>query len=238
MDAADTVGDMEKTAGNVRALNFPEEEIRCRARIYYERHWPAGDAAGASAFPAELSGLLGVFPPIFCGEDAVAADGTLIHAGPLFKKLGKRVKRVFLYLVTAGESAEKKTSAFNKLAADLWGVSLVDGGRELVREDICAEVEREFPGCLGNDLFLSPMLCPGFFGMEILETKRIHEALGGDAIGVRMLESGAMLPPNSVSGMVFLVEGPANWPELPCKSCLGNARGCVHCMWNGAKGED
>ena len=141
----------------------------------------------------------------------------------------EKVKGVYIYMVTAGEcyfSSEENIMDF--LYADIWGTNYVDAVTDLLVEQLQEDIRQRF----GEDsgYWLTPEFGPGYFGMSVRMTHSFYRALDGSRLGIRVKESGLMIPQKSVAGMFFVMEGEDLAVEPECLRCDGNKKGCRFCV--------
>lgn len=135
---------------------------------------------------------------------------------------------IYFYIITAGEcnfSSEENIMDF--LYADIWGTSYVDAGVELL--------EKKLKEDLDKDKYLSVCFGPGYFGMPVIETKNFFEILDGDEIGVKVKDSGLMIPQKTCSGLYLVLNNNDIVFEKDCMKCHGNKSGCQFCRTKQSK---
>jgi hypothetical protein len=92
------------------------------------------------------------------------------------------IKKVFFYIVTVGEcTSDQNDDIMTQLYADIWGTAYTEAARDYVKNRILSDLIREFPGQLGNGLFLSETFGPGFYGMDVLQSIDLFTLLEGGA---------------------------------------------------------
>jgi hypothetical protein len=144
-------------------------------------------------------------------DDGVIVSGTLFKSKVLRKHLDK-VERVFLYVVTIGDSLEKRASTWDdfleRYILDVIGNAAVSKARTHLRKYL-----KKTYGLDG----LSTM-SPGQIKDWPIEAQRPLFKLLGDtesSIGVRLEASLYMSPPKSLSGLYF----PTEIPFFACQLC-------------------
>lgn len=169
----------------------------------------------------------------FCGAD-VFKDNKIEIGGqsltfPYLTRISpESVSGIYFYILTVGEclfSSEENIMDF--LYADIWGTSYVDASMELVREKITDDIKENLAPA--EELCLSEEFGPGYFGMEVSDSKKIMKALGGEEIGVKVKDSGLMIPQKSCAGFFFVCKAPGLKTEKSCIKCRGNSKGCEFC---------
>lgn len=145
------------------------------------------------------------------------------------------VEGMYLYMLTSGEclfSSEEQIMDF--LYADIWGTNYVDAGIDAFKEDYILPDMAERFSKPGKPVFLSEEFGPGYFGMPVIETKKFVSLLDSDAIGVRVKESGLMIPQKSCAGLFLVYNRDDLKAEPGCVKCLGNSQGCAFCSFRTA----
>ena len=141
----------------------------------------------------------------------------------------EKVKGIYIYMVTAGEcyfSSEENIMDF--LYADIWGTNYVDAVTDLLSARLQKDIRERFGSDSGY--WLTPEFGPGYFGMSVRMTHRFYNILDGSKLGIRVKESGLMIPQKSVAGLFFVLEGDNLIVEPECLRCDGNKKGCNFCV--------
>jgi len=229
---------------NNMRINIKEEEARGLAEEYYvricgldlekEKHrrmyqesrqvWEQG-IQGIS-----IDALVASFgPDAFRGGKVVAGDMEL-HCNAFAQIPDANVRGVYLYMITAGECrCGHDEPITRRLFADIWGTSYVDAGRDLLNERIRQWAEEDLRADPSGGRYLSNCFGPGFYGMDLVETRNLYRILNGDEIGVKVMDSGIMLPLKTCAGLYLVVEDPDKLPAAECQACIGNPSGCKFC---------
>ncbi len=137
------------------------------------------------------------------------------------------VEGIYIYMLTAGECLfESEDKIMEFLFADIWGTSYVDAGTEALKEDyIIPDMKKR---CKDKKIHLSKEFGPGYFGMFVGQTKEFEKILENEKIGVKVKDSGMMIPQKSCAGIYFCLNNKiADEPE--CAKCMGNPAGCNFC---------
>ena len=92
------------------------------------------------------------------------------------------------------------------------------------------KVETDMKETFGDEkVYLSCEFGPGYFGMPVSESKSIMKIIDGEQIGIRVKESGLIIPQKSCMGFFFVYNQPGIEAEVECMKCRGNSRGCEFC---------
>jgi hypothetical protein len=235
-------------AGGLRGaehFSIPEEEVFPLAERFFLR------AAGfdlstekhrrmyADALAVRDKGIGGVrvegftaeySPEVYDGK-AVAIGGERVPATVFGRFPRETVKRVILYVITAGEcSCGEDEGIMSQLYAHLWGTAYVDAGRVILEGGIKERVLSRLKGEGVSGPCLSPAFSPGFYGMDNRDNRVIVELLGAGEIGVSCVSSGVMLPVKTCSGVFLVTDGSVDFPGEECLVCSGNRTSCSQCM--------
>lgn len=177
-------------------------------------------------------------------DSAVFQDYKVVIEGivfecPAFKKIDSDcIKKIYTYMLTIGECVYGDEDDITKqVFSDIWGTAYTDSARDLLEECIKKELEKEFAGQLGKALFLSEAFGPGFYGMDVIQTKDLFRILDAERIGIQVKDSGIMLPLKSCSGLYFAVTNAENLPHPNCRECIGNSMGCSFCKFRPERGK-
>ncbi|HZK02755.1 MAG TPA: hypothetical protein VFC96_07830 [Anaerovoracaceae bacterium] len=178
----------------------------------------------------QLSALISSFGPEVFSNRKIVYEGNEIYCEAFNRIPKENVKKVYLYIITAGECTFDPDDAIIKqLYADIWGTVYVDVGRDLLERVIEVDAENSLRDTPGGGGFLSTPISPGFFGMRTEESKNINAILSGEEIGISVRDNGIMLPLKTCSGLYLVVDDPDEMPEPECKDCIGSAGGCSLC---------
>lgn len=177
----------------------------------------------------KINALVSFYGPEVCKQNGIIKVGDAEITCNFFEQIpAECVEGVYFYMLTAGEcyfSSEENIMDF--LYADIWGTNYVDAGIELLTEEwIKADMAERFKG---KELYLSEEFGPGYFGMPVIETKKFFQFLDGSQIGVRVKESGLMIPQKTCAGLYIVLNTPKIKAEPECMKCHGNAAGCNFC---------
>lgn len=225
-------------------ITFSEEEARSLAERYYikfcgldfekEKHRrmyrEAMDVRSNGIQGIKIQARISSFGSEAFKGHKVTACGFELECRAFEQIPDKNVKGGYLYMITAGECSCGQDEAMTRqLFADLWGTAYIDAGRDLLGAMIHEMAEEELRAGPGGGGYLSGSFGPGFYGMELVESINIERILNGSDIGVKVLESGIMLPMKTCSGLYLVVDDPDQLPAFECEACIGNPGGCEFC---------
>ncbi len=147
-----------------------------------------------------------------------------------FERVGlDNVNGAYFYLITAGEAQTDSEQVIHQLYGDIWGTSLVDAAREMIREKI-AFIDRD----KDENSILSDSFGPGYYGMGLLQTADIFQIIDASLVNVTLNPGGMMRPQKSITGLFLSVKNADVLPPATCESCIGGSSGCAFCnRWEG-----
>ena len=168
---------------------------------------------------------------VFRGDAVVIGDAAFDC--PAFERVDRDcVEKVYAFLMTVGECASRPEDGISaQVFADMWGTAYADAALETLETYIKQEMAREFPGRLEQTLFLSDSFGPGLYGMNVSLTKELFGLMDAESVGMRVNDSGMMLPVKSCSGFYFAVTDDKDLPQLKCEDCGGNVLSCGFCRF-------
>ncbi len=141
-----------------------------------------------------------------------------------------KVEAVYFSLITVGECwFASEEEIMNFLYADNWGTVFVDVASEKVKDIINEDIKSKYPD--GSGYRISKTLGPGYYGMKVLDTTKIKNVIDFDRIGVKVKESGLMIPQKSCVDIYLLLNDDIEFP-VECSDCVGNQQGCRFCKIN------
>ena len=168
------------------------------------------------------------YEPSVFRDGALHIDGKEIGCNFFHRIPEESIEGVYLYLITAGECLfESEEQIMEFLYADIWGTNYVDAGIEVLRDRLNQDVKRRFPG---RDVKLTREFGPGYYGMTVEQAIPLFSILHGEDIGMKIKDSGLLIPQKSCSGIFFVVNDP-DFDEGPeCVDCVGSRLGCEFCQ--------
>ncbi|MCL1982802.1 MAG: hypothetical protein FWG53_06940 [Clostridiales bacterium] len=172
----------------------------------------------------EAKALLAEYGPDVVSAGTMEIGGVGLRCDSLYQMDRGKIRKVLLYIVTAGECGCDSEDIMDRLYADFWGTAYVDAAYELLRQKAGSLYIGE-----GAGLELSSAFGPGYFGMPTEEVTNFFQILDGEKIGVKCLQSCVMVPIKSCVGILYVMEKGAKVPESSCMHCVGNRRGCQLC---------
>ena len=176
----------------------------------------------------DIQALVSFYGPEHFAGGAVKVGDAVITCNYFAQIPPEALEGIYFYMLTAGEclfSSEENIMDF--LYADIWGTNYVDAGIQVLTEQYIEEdMKARFPG---REVWLSEEFGPGYFGMPVIETKKFFSILDAPSIGVRVKESGLMIPQKTCAGLYLVYNRADIKAEPSCMKCLGNADGCQFC---------
>ena len=157
-------------------------------------------------------------------DETVTAAGERICC-PGFSHIREKVVDVWMCVVTAGDwTLENSTKAKEQVYMDTWGTAFADGAKTLFERDLAA--------MLLEGQYLTCPFGPGYYGMPSADTKKFAKVLELGKIGVRVRDSGIMIPLKSIAAVYLVTDKKASPPPLACSQCFGRLGGCRNCSQN------
>ncbi len=168
--------------------------------------------------------------PETCDNGRITIGDAVLHCNYFARIPKEYIEGVYVYMLTVGECLfESEDKIMEFLFADIWGNSYVDAGIEALKEDyVIPDMKKRFSD---KDVMLSEELGPGYFGMFVGQTREFEKILDCEAIGVKVKESGMMIPQKSCAGLFFVLNHEIE-KEPGCMRCMGNPKGCDFCEIN------
>lgn len=161
-------------------------------------------------------------------DEYIEVDGERLEF-PYLERIPKdAVLGIYFYALTVGEcyfSSEENIMDF--LYADIWGTNYVDSSMELLRTEIENDMKQTFKDY--PQTYLSAEFGPGYYGLPVSASKSIMKIMDGQQIGIRVKESGLIIPQKSCMGFFFVYDRPGIEVETECRKCRGNSKGCMFC---------
>ena len=184
----------------------------------------------------EIRAMLSFCDATALKEDRIEVNGEVLTFPYLAQIPREAVVGIYFYGLTVGEcyfSSEENIMDF--LYADIWGTNYVDSSMSLLHEKVETDMKETF----GDEkVYLSCEFGPGYFGMPVSESKAIMKIIDGEQIGIRVKESGLIIPQKSCMGFFFVYNQPGIEAEVECMKCRGNSRGCEFCRLRQQRGEN
>ncbi len=176
----------------------------------------------------DISAVISFFGPEYFSDGAIRVGDAVITCNYFSQIPAEALEGVYFYMLTAGEclfSSEENIMDF--LYADIWGTNYVDAGIQVLTEQyIKKDMAERFAG---REVCLSEEFGPGYFGMPVIETKKFFSILDASSIGVRVKDSGLMIPQKTCVGLYLVYNRSDIKAEQSCMQCHGNAGGCQFC---------
>lgn len=162
-------------------------------------------------------------PDIVRGRD-LYFQGVSISSNA-FERLGQNnINGAYFYLITAGDIQTDSEQVIDQLYADIWGTSLVDAARDMIRDYIQSLDSKK-----GEGRVLSASFGPGYYGMGLAQTADFYRVIDFSTVKVKLSPGGMMIPQKSITGLYLSVNDQALLPADSCESCIGGASGCAFC---------
>ena len=135
---------------------------------------------------------------------------------------GNCIMGAYVYAVSVGDFSCPESPVMEQLYADIWGSAFADAARLSMKEEMARHAA------------LSDSFGPGFYGMDISETRKIDALIGLRKAGIELRENNVMIPLKSCVGILFSVSDGYVPIKEECKACRGNRTSCTLCGINGS----
>lgn len=176
----------------------------------------------------QIRAMLSFCDTPFMNDEYIEVEGEKLEFAYMERIPKEAVVGIYFYGLTVGEcyfSSEENIMDF--LYADIWGTNYVDSSMELLRNEIEKDMAENFGE--SQQVYLSGEFGPGYFGMPVIASKSIMKIIDGEQIGIRVKESGLIIPQKSCMGFFFVYNRPDIETETECRKCRGNSKGCAFC---------
>lgn len=154
-------------------------------------------------------------------QEGVKIENEIFRGGIFQYFHRKQPLKILPYLLTIGPLPQKGTNGLlEEFYVDAWGSAYVEAAHDVFKK----RLQRIY----GGQVFLSEPFGPGYYGIDITQTKGIFRLLDAAEIGLSLTETGMMLPEKSCSGFYVITNQPAALPEDCCEHCL-SPHSCSFC---------
>jgi hypothetical protein len=153
-------------------------------------------------------------------ESLVVIDGGIEFESTVVASLLEQCSKVGLFVVTIGGRLEDMARRLADEGLVLHAHILDAIGSDAVEQ--CADLVQHMIRRKASEqgLFTSRRFSPGYCDWEIGQQREFFHAMTGKACGVRLTESGLMVPQKSISGIIGIGDSPYNVTQYnPCLTC-------------------
>ncbi len=168
----------------------------------------------------KLRAVISEYPGSCASEMGLNLDKAFFN-WPLLSRLDGDVRRIYVYLLTAGRPAYQANSALDEVYADLWLNAYMDAGLDMLRQYV-QRLEAN------GSRYVSRSVGPGLYGMDTSAVRQIFTVLDSGKIQVELLDGGLMAPIKSFVGLFIVTDRPWDIGE-DCQNCPGGAPSCRYC---------
>lgn len=137
------------------------------------------------------------------------------------------VKGVVIYLLTIGNLQKREDmKLLEQYYIDAWGSAYVEAAHDLLKTDLI----NWFDGGRQSkeSCFVSEPFGPGYFSIDVTDTKKIFQLLDHKTLNLTISEGGMMNPEKSCSGFYVIASEDILFPEDHCDSCKASGN-CEYC---------
>jgi len=179
-----------------------------------------------------IRSVVSLFPGTAMKNNTVMLDGIKFECNAFQHLDLNGVRGIYVFILTAGNFDNcENMSMSDQLYTDIWGTSYVQAGLSVLKQHL-KQYLRECEQQSTQSLSILDYFGPGFYGMDINQMKKFFDLLNGDSIGVKLENSGIMIPTKSCTGFYIAVGDGTKLPGLDCKSCMAEYKNCSFCHHN------
>lgn len=154
-------------------------------------------------------------------DNKIAIDNIELSCNGFSGIKAENVEGIWLSVITAGEW-KSAGGIKEQVYMDTWGTAFADGAR--------IYFERELMKNLKPGQYLSDPFGPGYYGMPSADTKKFSQLLDMGQIGVKVLDSGIMVPEKTIAAAYLITDSKEVFPPSSCAECFGAVGGCNYCQ--------
>jgi len=127
------------------------------------------------------------------------------------------IEGAYFYAVSAGDYYLEDKPIMQQLYADIWGTAFTDAIRRMLVD------------MLKQNHAVSDSFGPGFYGMDVIEMKKMPEMVDFGRLGMEVRDSCVILPLKSCAGILFKVNEKYRRLNSACELCYGSKKTCTLC---------
>ncbi|WP_310602625.1 hypothetical protein [Anaerosporobacter sp.] len=133
----------------------------------------------------------------------------------------------FLITVDKGEEKELQANLLSQYYETMWIYAALQGCRDDLVDKYMVSEEMDDRGVF------TPVLGPGYFGIDLMENRQLYELLNGSKMGIVLSDKNQFTPENTICGFVVelksMTEECRNRFNNPCCYCLATKKSCGFC---------
>lgn len=143
---------------------------------------------------------------------------------------------ILVFLITINEAEvntisnkvqEKEYSLLNHYYETMWKYAALQEHRD------CIITEYKNQNSKG---VFTPILGPGYYGIDLIENKKLYELLNGKELGINLNHKKQFIPENTICGLIIGMESmKEEYKEIfnnPCRYCVAVKKACGFCNYN------
>ena len=179
----------------------------------------------------DIKALIADFDGSFYKDNKITINDTVLECNFFSQIPDDKVEAIYFSLITVGECwFASEEEIMNFLYADNWGTVFVDIASNKIKEYIEDDMKK-YQTDENKNYSISKTLGPGYYGMQVIDTVKIKNIIDFESLGVRVKDSGLMIPQKSCVDIYLLLNEEITFPS-ECSNCVGNKQGCQFCKIN------
>lgn len=132
--------------------------------------------------------------------------------------------------VTSNKQRKQRLDLLDQYYDTAWKYAALQGVRDHIIEEY---KKKEIQS--GNRVF-TPVLGPGYFGIDLLDSDKLYKLLNGRKLGITLNDTMQFIPENTICGFMIgmksISEDFKKMFDNPCQYCLSVKKACGYCSFN------
>lgn len=162
-----------------------------------------------------------------------------IHAKLFEQNNFHDIMSILIFIITIIENndktvsdkeTEQKLNLLDQYYEMAWKYAALQGYRDHIIEEY--KVKERLSG---KESF-SPILGPGYFGMDLEDSDKLYKILNGKKLGITLNDKNQFIPVSTICGFVIGMESISESCKMmfnnPCQYCLAVKKSCGYCSYN------
>ncbi|WP_455717202.1 hypothetical protein [Anaerosporobacter sp.] len=135
---------------------------------------------------------------------------------------------LMVFLITIYESEDSTIyNLLDQYYETIWKYAALQGHRD--------NIITEYKMQIGNGVF-TPILGPGYYGMDLIENEKIYELLHGRELGIMLSDRKQFIPENTICGLMINMKSMKDECkdiiQNPCRYCAAAKKNCGFCNYS------
>lgn len=135
--------------------------------------------------------------------------------------------------VTSNKQRKQRVDLLDQYYETAWKYAALQGHRDHIIEEY---KRKEIQS--GKRVF-TPILGPGYFGIDLLDNDKLYKLLNGRKLGITLNGTMQFIPENTICGFMIgmqsINEDCKNMFDNPCQYCLSVKKACGYCSFKNNK---